>query len=111
MKNFDKKYLNAEKALSVAYNEKNNQVIDALKDERWGVKTMSRIKRIGPHNTQINFFELFGAALWRCAPVACTVIVLLSLVISNIGVFPEEQIAKLYVKESVTHEFIQIFRM
>ncbi len=105
MKKNDNAYLNAEKALAVAYDEKP----EPLGNEMWDVKTMSKIMRIGPHNNNSDFFELFGEIVWRHALVACICIVVLSVALFNIGIFPEDKIAILYMDDSVNYTCIRFF--
>ncbi len=109
MKPSEKKFQKIEDTLAAAYHEKDSTDLSELADNMWQMKVMSHIRQIGPLKTESGYLELFEPLVWRFAPVACFLIIILAACLYNIDVSTEYEIAATYVDDPVGYAFVQAF--
>lgn len=79
-------------ALALAYHEK----VKVEVDDKWKVRVMGHIQSLGPLSPHISYFELYQRFVWRLAPVACVLLVALSVAIAKMDFFSDYELAKIF---------------
>ena len=97
MKSLKGNTVKMKEALSAAYREKDRVDTDGL----WQVKVMSHIRSLGPLGSQANFSTLFSRFVWQFAPVACLLIVALTVALVNLDYSPEYEITVAFMIDPV----------
>ena len=69
----------------------------------------SHIRSLGPLNVKTAYFEIFEQLVWRFAPVACVLILMLTLCIINLDLVPEYEMVKLFVEDPIEFSYVQMF--
>jgi hypothetical protein len=105
MKSFDKNMEKLRKAFVTSYHAKEKTGVS----EGWQMSVMSRIRRLGPLPARADFFSLFGRTVWRLAPVACVLILVLAISLIKIDFIPESEAAKIFFANPVEFTIEQIF--
>jgi len=77
--------------------------------EHWQRNVMSHIRNLGPLDVKTNYLDLFERFLWRFAPAACVLILMLTLCIIYLDLVPEYEIVKLFVEDPIEFSYVQIF--
>ena len=90
MKNRD--HLKIRKALAAAYREKEKVVAGEL----WQTSVMGHIRRLGPLYPASSYLEFFERFLWRLAPVACVLILILAVIFIHMDFLSEYEMAKIF---------------
>jgi len=93
--------------LRVAYHEKEKVEVG----EQWQGKVMHRVRGIRHVLSERSFFEQFGDALWRFAPVACALILILGVCILKFHMIPDYEVAKLVANDPVGYGLLQSLLM
>jgi len=70
---------------------------------------MSHIRSLGPVYAKTGYFEIFEQLVWRFAPVACVLILMLTLCIINLDLVPEYEMVKLFVEDPIEFSYVQMF--
>lgn len=85
------------KALATAYfdRERDRNQYDGLSQ----TKVMSRIHSLGPLASKDSDLEVFGQFLWRVAPIACILILILTVVFTQIRFISDNEIAKVFMED------------
>ncbi len=109
MKPSDKDLHNIENAMAAAYHGKGDADLSEVAGDMWQIKVMSHIRQIGPLNSESSYLELFDRFVWRFAPVACILIIVLAACLYNIDASTEYKIATAYVDDPVGYAFVQAF--
>lgn len=60
--------------------------------DRWTSYVMRRIRDLGPVASGKSFFLGFEQFVWRLAPVACLMIIVLAAILYNTGVVPDDSV-------------------
>jgi hypothetical protein len=84
-----------QKSLSRAYDEKEKVEVGRF----WQVKAMSRIRSLGPLQVKPDFSLLFEGFLWRLAPVACALALLLGTAVFQIDPVPDYELANVFTED------------
>ncbi|MBN2539034.1 MAG: hypothetical protein JXB09_03180 [Deltaproteobacteria bacterium] len=85
------------KALSTAYRE--NETVHA--GEFWETRVMGHIRSLGAPASPANFSALFGRFVWRTAPVACLMIVALTVALVNLDYTPEYEMTATFMTDPI----------
>ena len=96
MKSFKSNTKKLKEALSTAYREK-----DTVHGELWETRVMGHIRSLGAPASPANFSALFGWFVWRFAPVACLLIVALTVALVNLDYAPEYEITATFMTDPV----------
>lgn len=95
--------------LSKAYFEKENREIP----NRWQQNVMNRIRILEHSNNkldrEISFSALFEQYLWKFAPIACVLALILSIYIFQADFQAEYEMAKLFIDDPLEFNLIQSF--
>jgi len=94
-----------ESALKRAFREKEK----AKPGEQWQQQMMSHIRSLGPVYAKTDYLEVFEQFVWRFAPVACALILMLTLCIINLDLVPEYEMVKLFVEDPIEFSYVQMF--
>ena len=105
MKSRKEAHQKMENLLIRAYREKERAKVG----EQWQKNLMSHIRSLGPLNSKTNFFELLEPFVWRFAPVACVLILVLTICFINLDFVPEYEMAKTYIEDPIEFTFLQSF--
>ena len=105
MKSDKDAYTRLESVLKRAFREKEK----AKPDEQWQQQVMSHVRSLGPLNVKTDYFEIFEQLVWRFAPVACVLILVLAVCIINLGLVPEYEVVKLFVEDPIEFSYVQMF--
>jgi hypothetical protein len=93
MKSIKKEYhFKIKKALAAAYREKEKAAVGEL----WQTRVMGRIRRLGPLYPATSYLEFFERFLWRLAPVACVLILILAAIFIHMDFISEYEMAKIF---------------
>lgn len=90
MKNKD--HFKIRKALAAAYREKEKAAVGEL----WQTRVMGRIKSLGPLYPATSYLEFFERFVWRLAPVACALILILAAIFVHMDFISEYEMAKIF---------------
>ena len=105
MKSDKDAYTKLESALKRAFRDKEN----AKPSEPWQQNVMRHVRSVGPLNATTGYVDLFEQFVWRFAPVACVLILVLGVCIINFGLVPEYEVVKLFVEDPIEFSYVQIF--
>ena len=95
------------KTLRVAYHEKEKIQVG----DQWQAKVMRHVRGIRQIRSKKIFFEQFGDALWRFAPVACALILILGIVIVKFHMIPDYEMARLVANDPLEYGLLQSLLM
>ena len=105
MKSDKDAYTRLESVFKRAFRDKEK----AKPSEHWQQNMMSHVRSLEPLNATTNYFELFEQFVWRFAPVACVLIIMLTFCIVNLDLVPEYEVVKLFVEDPIEFSYVQIF--
>ena len=101
---------------------KNNatKVVDVLKDayrtkeavpasDLWETRVMGHIQSLDAPASTANFSALFGRFVWRAAPVACLLIVALTIGLVNLDYAPEYEITATFMSDPIESTVEQLW--
>jgi hypothetical protein len=103
-KNFQE---NLNRTLRAAYHEKEKGEVG----EQWQEKVMHHVRGIRHVLSKKSFFEQFGDALWRFAPVACALILILGVCIVKFHMIPDYAMAKIVANDPMEYGLLQSLLM
>jgi hypothetical protein len=84
-------------ALSIAYREKEKIEVG----NQWQRDVMGRIRDIGPIQARSTYLFEFEQLVWRFAPVACAIIVVLAVGIIQFDFTAEYELANIFFDHSI----------
>ncbi|TFG92242.1 MAG: hypothetical protein E4H15_04150 [Syntrophobacterales bacterium] len=93
------------KALSVAYREKDT----VHAGELWETRVMGHIRSLAAPASPANFSALFGRFVWRAAPVACLLIVALTVGLVTLDYAPEYEITATFMTDPIESTVEQLW--
>lgn len=105
MKSFKGNHIKLKKALITAYHEKEKAEVGEL----WQMKVMSHIRSLGPLTSKTNYFELLEQFVWRFAPVACLLILILAICIIKLDPISDYEMARAFIDDPVDFTLLQLF--
>ena len=94
------------KTLTAAYYEKEKASVNGL----WQIRVMSHVRSLGPLNTKTNYLELFEGFVWKFAPVACLLILALTIILTKLDFVSEYEIAKAFMEDSLDFSLFQFLQ-
>jgi hypothetical protein len=83
------------KMLTAAYYGKEKAAIN----ERWQIRVMRHVRSLGPLNVKTSYLELFEGLVWKLAPVACLLILVLTIILTKLDFVSEYEIAKAFMED------------
>ena len=83
---------------------------DALPVEQgWETQVMRQVRGLGPLNHGRGWIDLFEGYFWRFVPVACALILVLSVaLIFQFNFISEAEMAKTFFEGSADYSFLQV---
>ena len=78
-------------------------------DDQWQTETMRRIRQIGPLESNDTYLFNFERLVWRFAPIACALILVLSICLLNLDFVQEYEMSKLLLDDPVEYAVVQSF--
>lgn len=103
MKSTKRNHTKLKKVLIRAYYEKEKPEVDEL----WQMRVMSHIRSLGPLSSRTSYFMLFEQSVWRLAPVACALILVLAAVIIKLDFIPDYEMVKMFIDDPVEFTFVE----
>lgn len=94
------------KTLTAAYYEKEKAAVNGL----WQIRLMRRVRSLGPLNVKTNYLELFEGFVWKLAPVACLLILVLTIILTKLDFVSEYEIAKAFMEDSLDFSLFQFLQ-
>jgi hypothetical protein len=94
------------KMLTAAYYGKEKAAVN----ERWEIRVMRRVRSLGPLNTKTNYLELFEGLVWKLAPVACLLILALTVILTKFDFVSEYEIAKAFMEDPFDFSLFQFLQ-
>jgi len=88
MKSLNNEIESAKELLRRVYHEKEDLEVDY----KWRLKVMRHIRNIGPINTAPDYITFFEQFLWRLAPAACFLIIVLAVLLLEFDFTPEYEV-------------------
>jgi hypothetical protein len=92
-------------ALSTAYREKDT----VHTGELWETRVMGHVRSLGAPASPVNFSALFGRFVWRFAPVACLLIVALTVGLATLDYAPEYDITATFMADPIQSTVEQLW--
>jgi hypothetical protein len=92
------------KALASAYQGKENAEVGDL----WQVKIMEHIRNIEPFYTQPSYLDLFQQLVWKLAPVACALVFILGIILSQVNFMPDFEMAKMFLEDPANYSLFAL---
>ena len=90
MKNKD--HFKIRKALTAAYREKEKAAVGEL----WQTRVMGQIRSLGPLYPVTSYLEFFEQFVWRFAPIAGVLILILAAIFIHMDFISEYEMAKIF---------------
>jgi hypothetical protein len=90
----DKDFISIKKVLTRAYREKEKITIDTL----WVKKVMAHIQDLSPY-VQSDVYDVFYRITWRLVPVACVLIFLLGIAITQVDGMSDYELTKIFLED------------
>jgi hypothetical protein len=94
------------KTLTAAYYEKEKAAVNGL----WQIRVMSRVRSLGPLNAKTSYLEFFESFVWKFAPVACLLILVLAIILTKLDFVSEYEIAKAFMEDSLDFSLFQFLQ-
>ena len=91
-------------AFATTYREKEKIEVD----ERWQVRVMDHIRSLDPLYPKTNFFEVFQRFLWRLAPIACALILLLGAALSQLDTVSDDELTKVFLEDPADYTLLAL---
>ena len=91
-------------ALSSAYRKKENVEVNDV----WQVKLMEHIRNLDPFHTQPTYLDLFQRLVWQLAPVACVLVFILGMVLSQVDFMTDYVIAKIFIEDPANYSLFAL---
>jgi hypothetical protein len=97
-------HVKLKKALASAYREKENAEVGDL----WQVKVMEHIRNLDPFHTQPSYLDLFQRLVWQLVPVACVLVFILGMILSQVDFMTDYVIAKIFIEDPVNYSLFAL---
>lgn len=97
-------HVKLKKALASAYREKENAKVGDL----WQVKVMEHIRNLDPFHTQPSYLDLFQRLVWQLVPVACILVFILGMVLSQVDFMTDYVIAKIFIEDPANYSLFAL---
>ena len=94
------------KTLTAAYYEKEKAAVNEL----WQIRVMSHVRSLGPLNVKTNYLELFEGFVWKLAPVACLLILALTIILTKLDFVSDYEIAKALMEDPLDFSLFQFLQ-
>jgi len=105
MKSFDKNMEKLKKEFVTAYHEKERAEVG----KEWQINVMNRIRKLGPLPARTDYFVLFRETVWRFAPLACILILVLVISLIKLDFIPESELVKIFFNNQLEFTLEQLF--
>jgi hypothetical protein len=100
-----KGHIKLRKALAAAYREKEKVEVGEL----WQVRVMGRIQDLGSPYPKTSFFELFQRFVWRLAPVACILVLLLGTALTQLNFVSDYEMAEMFIEDPADFSLFALY--
>ena len=97
-------HVKLKKALASAYREKENAKVGDL----WQVRVMEHIRNLEPFYTRLGYLDLFQRLVWQLAPVACVLVFILGLILSQVNFMPDFEMAKMFIEDPADYSLLAL---
>ena len=95
--------------LQQAFKEAYHQRDAAYVEPGWERQVMRQVRELGPLNQGRGWIDLIEGCFWKLAPVACILILVLSVaLILQFDFISEAEMAKTFFEGSVDYSFLQM---
>ncbi|UCF83769.1 MAG: hypothetical protein JSV50_21845 [Desulfobacteraceae bacterium] len=98
-------FVKLRKALAAAYREKEKTEVDEL----WQSRVMGHIRNLGPLYPKTGYFELFQGLVWRFAPVACALVLLLGAAVAQLDFVSDYELAKIFIEDPADFSLLALY--
>lgn len=98
-------HLKMRKVLAEAYREKENVEVGEL----WQARVMGHIRSLGPLYPVTSYLQLFEGFVWRLAPVACVLILILAAIFIHMDFISEYEMARIFFEDPVDFSLFVAF--
>jgi hypothetical protein len=78
---------------------------------QWRQEVMGRIRTVGPVEEKPSFLSMFEQLVWRFAPVACLLILGLTLLLSSVSFTPEDEAVRLLMNGTEELTLVQFLEL
>ena len=94
------------KTLTAAYYAKEKAAVN----EHWQIRVMSRVRSLSPLNAKTNYLELFERFVWKFAPVACLLTLVLAIILTKLDFVSDYEIAKAFMEDPLDFSLFQFLQ-
>jgi hypothetical protein len=105
MKSTEEDYIKLKKALSAAYLEKEKAEVSDL----WRIRVMSHVRKRGSIESKVDYFELFERFVWRLAPVACALILVLAAAVTQLDFVSDYEMVKMFIEDPADFSLLALY--
>lgn len=106
MRSMKEKQKKLKKTLTVAYYEKEKAAVN----EHWQIRVMSHVRSMGSLKVKTNYLEFFQGFVWKLAPVACLLILVLTIILTNLDFVSDYEIAKAFMEDPLDFSLFQFLQ-
>lgn len=99
-----KEHVKLKKALASAYLRKEN----AETGDMQHIEVMEHIRNIEPFYTQPNYLDLFQQLVWKLAPVAVVIALILGVVLSQVDYTRDYEMAKMFIEDPANYSLLAL---
>ena len=99
-----KGFIKVRKALATAYYEKEKAEVGEL----WQLRVMRHIRSLGPLYSKPRSLEPFQRFVWRLVPVACVLVLLLGVALSQLDFVSDYELAKMFTEDPADFGLIDL---
>jgi hypothetical protein len=92
------------KALASAYREKESAEVGDL----WQVRVMEHIRNPDAFYPQPSYLDLFQRLVWQLVPVACILVLILGIVLSQVNFTPDYEMAKMFIEDPANYSLLAL---
>lgn len=94
------------KTLTAAYYEKEKAAVNGP----WQIRVMRRVRTLGPLNVKTSYLEFFEGFVWKLAPVACLLILVLTIILTKLDFISDYEIAKAFMEDPLDFSLFQFLQ-
>jgi len=99
-------HVRLKEALAVAYREKEKAEVGEL----WQVRVMGHIRSLGSLYSQTSYLGLFERFVWQLVPVACVLVLLLGVAVTQLDLISDYEIVKMFMEDPADFSLLALYK-
>jgi hypothetical protein len=90
------------KALIISYNEREKAEVEG----HWREAVIKQVYNLGSHYIRNGYLELLEGFVWRYAPVACALILILTTVLFRLDLISDYDLVQLFMEDPLDYSLM-----